>query len=67
MIKESYPNVSVRIMDNPRDWTGGFIYVKSAPDGFAGKFARNINFVSVPIGSKKNNDYIVMPIGATLE
>ena len=67
MIQATYPEISVRVMDNPRDWTGGFLYVKGAPADFAGKFSHNINFVSVPIGAGKNNDYIVMPIGSTLD
>lgn len=67
IIQSAYPDLSVRVMDNPRDWTGGFLYVKSAPPDFAGKFSRNIDFVTVPIGAGKRNDFIVTPIGATTE
>ena len=67
MIQSTYPDISVRILDNPRDWTGGFVYVKGAPEDFAGRFSHSIEFVSVPIGSKKHNDYIVMPIGTAVE
>lgn len=64
IIQSEFPDVRIRVLDNPKDWTGGVLYVQNAPKEFESRFSFNPDFNFVQIGTRKKNEFIVSPINS---
>lgn len=62
MIQAEFPTVKIRTLNNPKDWTGGVLFVQNAPAEFERRFSFNPDFTFVQVGSSKKTEYIVLPL-----
>lgn len=62
IIQSECPSAKIRTLNNPRDWTGGVLFVQNAPPDFETRFSINPDFTFVQVGSSKKTEYIVLPL-----
>lgn len=61
-IQAAYPGVEISVLDNPRDYAASMLYLKNVPDDFRETFRKETDFVTIPLNSRNDNDYLVVPI-----
>jgi len=63
VIFSSYPEAEIFVLDNPRDFAGGMLFVTNVPEQFKREFHKNTDFVTVALDKSGNgSEFIVVPI-----
>jgi hypothetical protein len=62
VIRASFPDLDISVVDNARDDVGGVLYVKNAPSEFASSMGLSMDFVMVPLDDRNKSEFLVVPI-----